>query len=303
MDYLLAMKLFVRSVELGNFSKAAASFNLKASSVSRHMSRLEEDLGATLLRRSTRQMLLTDAGAAFYDRAINILHEIEEARGTTRAFAAAPNGNLKIWALSEFGKRHLCGLLPKFMAKTPGVSIDLTLGDSEQQTASVQFDLSIQLGTPNDSRLYAQKLARNQYVVCCAPSYLERAQEPSFPSALREHNCLIHSKHETWQFGSAKSTVETLVEVDGNFRSNELEPLLSAALAGIGFARLPLWLVGLHLRDGLLVTVLNRYEVISSDNAIFAIYPEHKILSPKSRLFVEFLRGEFGSPPLWENYM
>lgn len=303
MDYLLAMKFFVRSVELGSFSNAAASFNLKASSVSRHVSRLEEDLGATLLRRSTRQMLLTDAGAAFYDRAINILHEIEEARATTRASATEPIGNLKIWAPSEFGKRHLCGLLPKFMAKTPGLSIDLTLGDAERRTASVQFDLSIQLGAPNDSQLYAQKFARNQYVVCCAPSYLERAQEPSSPSALLEHNCLIHSTYKTWKFGSTKSTVEVSVEVSGNFRSNELEPFLSATLAGIGFARLPLWLVGPHLRDGLLVTVLNRYEVISSDNAIFALYPERKILSPKIRVFVEFLLAEFGSPPHWEHYM
>jgi DNA-binding transcriptional LysR family regulator len=300
LDYLVAIRLFVRSVELGSFSKAAIAFDLKASSVSRHVSSLEQDLGATLFRRSTRQLLLTDAGTAFYDRASNILKEIEDARRATVAAVSEPIGNLKIWAPLEFGTQHVSALLPKFMAQTPGLSVDFTLGDADQDQSSVHFDLFIKIGEPSDSRFYAQRFARNQYVICCAPSYLERTPEPGFPSALRDHNCLVHGNRQVWQFGSAKSTVEVSVEIAGNFRSNQLRPVLAAALTGAGFARLPLWIAGEHLRNGQLITVLNRYEVISEDNAIYGIYPEKRSVSPKIRTFIEFLTSEWGSPPKWE---
>lgn len=300
LDYLQAMKMFVRSVELGSFSKAAASFGLKASSVSRHVGSLEDDLGTILFRRSTRQLLLTDAGSAFYERAASILANVEEARRSTSATATEPVGTLKLWAPVEFGKLHLSGIIPRFLAKSPGLSIDLTLGDSEQDTALPQFDLSIQIGEPTDSRFYAQKFARNQYVVCCAPSYFNRAPEPKFPSALRDHNCLVHSNRDTWYFGSAQSSVEVAVTVIGNFKSNRLEPILDVVRAGGGFARLPLWIAGRDITEGRLIPVLRNYEIVSADHTIYGLHPEKRSMSPKVRTFLEFLMVEFGTPPFWE---
>lgn len=300
MDYLQAMKMFVRSVDLGSFSKAAASFGLKASSVSRHVASLEEDLGAVLFRRSTRQLLLTDAGSTFYERATSILAQVEEVRRSTSADAAEPIGTLKLWAPVEFGKMHLSGMLPRFLAQSPGLSIDLVLDDRDQDVALPQFDLSIQIGEPADSRFYAQKFARNRYVVCCAPAYFDRAPEPKFPSALQEHNCLIHGNRDVWRFCSAKSSVEVAVTVAGNFQSNRLEPILDATAAGAGLARLPLWLAGRHLADGRLIPVFNNYEVVAPDHLIYGLHPEKRSMSPKIRTFLEFLIQEFGTPPYWE---
>ncbi len=301
LDYLQAMNMLVRSVELGSFSKAAASFGLKASSVSRYVANLEEDLGTVLFRRSTRQLLLTDAGAAFYERAAIILADVEEARRSTSEAAAEPVGTLKLWAPVEFGKLHLSSLLPRFLAASPGLSIDLTLGDSDQDTALPQFDLSIQIGEPADSRFYAHKFARNRYVVCCAPSYFDRAPEPQYPSGLRDHNCLLHSNRDVWRFGSAKSSVEVAVAVVGNFRSNRLEPVLEAALGGAGLARLPLWLAGRDLAARRLIPILTNYEIVSPDHTIYGLHPEKRSMSPKVRTFLEFLTHEVGTPPFWEN--
>lgn len=300
MDILLAMRLFVRSVESGSFSKAAATYGFKASSVSRQISSLEGDLGVTLFRRSTRQLSLTDAGLSFYDRAVSILADIEDARRSTAASIAEPTGTLRLRAPVEFGKLHLSALLPRFMTQAPGLSIDLTLADTDEEAPSAQFDFTIMIGEPADSRLYAQRFAYNRHVICCAPSYLNRAPQPDFPSALRDHNCLIHGDRTTWQFGSAKSTVEVSVEVAGNFRSNTLEPILAATLAGTGFARLPLWIAGNSLRNGDLRVVLDRYEAKSSDSAIYGLYPEKRSLSPKIRSFIEFMIGELGTPPHWD---
>lgn len=294
------MRLFVRSVETGSFSKAAAAYGLKVSSVSRQINSLEQDLGVTLFRRSTRQLLLTDAGSTFYERAITILAEIEQARHATNAMATEPTGNLRLMAPVEFGRLQLSNLLPKFMAQTPGISVDLLLTDPNTGNGFEQFDLSIQIGEPSSTRLYAQRFANNRYIICCTQGYLLRSAEPNVPSELREHNCLIYNSNANWVFGSANSTVEVSVEVVGNFRSNQFEPVLAATLAGGGLAKLPLWLVGEHLRKGTLRPVLQRYNVITPDSAIYGLYPEKRSMSPKVRAFIEFLMKEFGTPPHWE---
>jgi DNA-binding transcriptional LysR family regulator len=300
LDYLLTMRLFVRSVELGSFSKAAIAQNLTASSVSRHIASLEQDLGVSLFRRSTRQLLLTDVGMVFFEKATQILADVEEARRSTLAASGEPVGTLKLWAPSEFGEMHIAPLIPAFMAATPGLSVDLTLAAEEQNSSASQYDISIILGEPPESRFFSHKFARNQYAICCAPSYLKRALAPDFPSALQEHNCLLHADDSTWRFGSARSTVEVAITVSGNFRSNRLQPVLKAALAGAGFARLPFWLIGPHVRDGRLVTILGNYEPLATDNGIYGIYPERRSSTPKLRAFMDFITARIGAPPCWE---
>jgi DNA-binding transcriptional LysR family regulator len=295
------MRLFVRSVELGSFSRAALAYNLQVSSVSRHISNLEQDLGSTLLRRSTRAILLTDAGAAFYDRAARILEDLEQARRSASATASQPIGTLKLRAPTEFGELHLVPGIAAFMALTPGLSLDLHLTDEDLDTGSSQYDISILIGgTPEDTRFFAQKFATNRYMICCAPSYIARAAEPLVPSALRDHNCLVHGELQNWQFGSNRSTVEVAVTVSGNFRSNRQQAILAAALAGAGFARLPVWLAGPHLRAGSLLAILGNYEVMCADTMIYGLYPERSSASPKMRVFLEYYMNRIGATPYWE---
>jgi DNA-binding transcriptional LysR family regulator len=300
MDMFLSLRLFVSAVELGSFSKAARAYNFKVSSVSRQISSLEQDLGTTLFRRSTRQLLLTDAGMSLYDRAVRILADLEEARRSTATSASEAVGTLRLCAPIDFGRLHLTPLLPEFMASRPGLSVDVTLTDQTTDFESGRFDVSVIFGDPADNRLFAQKLAPNSYVICCARSYVDRATEPKFPSGLGDYNCITGEEHETWQFGSDRSTVEIAVTVAGNFRSNRREPILQAALAGAGFARLPLWLAGPHLRSGALVRILTNYRCKCHDDAIYGIYPEKRTASPKIRAFLDFLMSKIDTPPSWE---
>lgn len=300
MDMFLALRLFVSAVELGSFSKAARVFNFKVSSVSRQISSLEQDLGTTLFRRSTRQLLLTDSGASLYDRATRILADMEEARRSTATAASEAVGTLRLRAPFEFGRLHLTPLLPEFMASRPGLSVDIMLTDQTTDLEAARFDVSVMFGDPSDKRFFAQKLARNGYLICCARSYLDRATEPKFPSALGDYNCLTSEEHETWQFGSDRSTVEIAVTVSGNFRSNRLEPTLQAVLAGVGFGRLPYWIVGPYLRSGALVPVLTNYRCKCTDDTIYGIYPEKRTASPKIRAFLDFLLLKIEAPPSWE---
>jgi DNA-binding transcriptional LysR family regulator len=299
MDHLLAMRLFTTAVELGSFSRAAAHHNLQASSVSRHISNLEQDIGAVLFRRSTRQLLLTDAGSAFYERSTKILEDIAEARRLAGTSTTEAVGSLRIWAPTEFGMLHLTRLIPTFMAQHPGLSIDLVFGDADSELQSAQYDLAIQIGEPGDSRFYAHRFARNNYVACCAPQYFERMAEPNFPSALSDHNCLVHNGRKVWQFCSAKSSVDISVEVSGNFGSNIFSPILDATLSGAGIARLPRWLAGPYLADGRLVAVLERYQVQNQDAAIYGLYPEKRSSSPKIRAFIDFLSDEYSKISFW----
>jgi len=243
--------------------------------------------------------LLTDAGSAFYERATMILGEVSEAWRLASATSAETVGSLKVWAPIEFGMLYINALLPQFMARNPGLSVDLVLGEADSELRSAQYDLALQIGEPADSRFYAERFARNQYEICCAPSYLERVGEPNFPSALGEQNCLIHTERTNWQFSSAKSSVDISVEVSGNFRSNLLSPVLEAALAGAGFARLPLWLAGPHLEAGRLQSVLGKYQVKCQDHTIYGLYPEKRSTSPKIRAFIDFLTESFEQHTCW----
>lgn len=299
MDHLLAMRLFASSVELGNFSRAAAQHNFQTSSVSRYITSLEQELGTLLFRRSSRQLLLTDAGSTFYDHATKILSDVAEAWQIAGATSSEAVGSLKVWAPIEFGMMYINTLIPKFMALNPGLSVELILGEANSELRSAQYDLALQIGEPADSHFYAERFARNQYVICCAPSYIERVLEPSFPSVLGEHNCLIHAEHKNWQFSSAKSSVDISVEVSGNFQSNLLMPVLESTLAGAGFARLPLWLVGPHLIAGRLRTALDKYQVKCQDPTIYGLYPEKRTTSPKIRAFIDFLAENFKQHTYW----
>ena len=150
MDYFAAMRAFVRSVDLGSFSKAAGEEGVKVSTVSRHVSALEADLGAALLNRSTRNLHLTEAGATFYRHAIRILGEVEEARTATTSLNQRPRGVLRINIPGAFGRRHVMPHLPDFLAAYPDISVDATLTDATVNLIETGTDVAIRIGTLAD---------------------------------------------------------------------------------------------------------------------------------------------------------
>ena len=150
MDYFAAMRAFVRSVDLGSFSKAAAEEGVKVSTVSRYVTALEADLGAALLNRSTRSLHLTEAGTTFYQHALPILADVEEARLATTSLNQRPRGVLRINIPGAFGRRHVMPHLKDFLAAYPDIGVDATLTDATVNLIETGTDVAIRIGALAD---------------------------------------------------------------------------------------------------------------------------------------------------------
>lgn len=301
MDYLAAIRLFVRALELGSFSKAAVDCGAKVSSVSRAVAALEADLGVALFNRSTRRLNPTEAGGDFYERAVRILAEVEDARQQTAALNGRPQGLLKVNLPGAFGRRHVVPLLPGFLAAYPDIRIEATLTDATVNLIEVGADVAIRIGALPDSALVAKKLAPHRRVLCASPAYLA-GREPASPTEVAAENCLGFALQpsDRWFFERDGERVE--VAVKGSFKANDSEALLDVALAGLGVALLPTWLAGEALRAGQLVRLLPDWTagLAPGDRAIWGVYPPKKILSPKVRVFLDHIETGFGRPAIWD---
>ncbi|MGE5157213.1 MAG: LysR family transcriptional regulator [Gemmatimonas sp.] len=307
MDYLEAMTAFVRAVELGSFSKAAAEAGSKVSTVSRHVSGLEADLGAALLNRSTRRLNLTEAGRLFYERASQILAEVDDARNATRSLNARPQGLLRINIPSAFGRRHIMPHMKDFLDQYPDIRLDATLTDATVDLIETATDVAIRIGALVDSSLIAKKLVPLRRILVASPDYFDRTTPPIAPADLCGHQCLALALQptESWYYRAAHepSAPPAEVAVRGRLRTNDAEALREAVLAGLGIALLPTWLVSADLRIGSVVRLLEDYEWLiapGAERAIWGVYPPKKVVSPKVRTFLAFLEQRFGDPPYWE---
>jgi DNA-binding transcriptional LysR family regulator len=307
MDYFSAMTAFVRAVELGSFSKAAAEGGLKVSTVSRYVTALEADLGAALLNRSTRRLNLTEAGRTFYERATQILAEVDNARNATRSLNAHPQGLLRINIPSAFGRHHVMPHMKSFLTEYPDIRLDATLTDATVDLIETATDVAVRIGALVDSSVIAKKLAPQHRILVCSSDYLDRAPSLSEPSDLRHHECLAFALQPTgsWYCRPTADPSEPIVEVtvNGHLRANDSEVLRDAALTGLGIALLPTWLVSADVRAGQLIHVLQDHEWLLSpgpERAIWAVYPPKQIVSPKVRAFLAFIEKCFGRPPYWD---
>ncbi len=300
MDTLTGMRLFTRVVEAESFSEAARQLGLAPSSVSRQINALEDELGVRLLNRTTRRLSSTEAGLLYYERAVRILADAEEAKLAVSQLEATPKGTLRISAPISFGRLHIAAALPSFHARYPFVHIDLSASDSIVDLVAEGFDLGVRMGELEDSSLIARKLAPNRRVICGSPWYFERAKIPENPDDLAEHNCLTfayHARSNVWQLKGPEGTKK--VQVSGSLHTNNGEILLAAVLGGLGLAMLPTWHAGKDIQRGALEAVLTDYEVGPTSN-IYAVYPHNRHLAPKVRAFVDFLAQRFGPGPYWE---
>jgi DNA-binding transcriptional LysR family regulator len=307
MDYFAAMRAFVRAVDLGSFSKAATEASIKVSTVSRYVSALEADLGAALLNRSTRRLHLTEAGAAFYERAAVILVDIEDARHGIASLNAQPQGLLRINIPGAFGRRHIVPHLKDFRGAYPDIRLDVTLTDITVNLIECGADVAVRIGALADSALVARRLAPYRRMLVASPDYLQQHGPVDEPGDLSRHSCLIFALQPTdaWYFRSPdEPNADPLeIRVRGSFRANDSEALLSAALGHLGVALLPTWLLGADIRAGRLVPLLAGWECSIAqgpERAIWGVYPPKKIVSPKVRVFLSFFAERFGKPPYWD---
>jgi len=298
-DIIEAMRAFVRVVDAGGFAAAAREQGVTRSQLNKQVARLEEHLGAQLLRRSTRSVTPTDTGRSFYDRAQTVLTEVDSAVASARNQQDTPVGNLRLNAPMSFGTRHLGAVLGEYMTAYPDVHIEVVLNDRFVDPIEEGFDLSIRISEPrSQTSLISREISRTDRVLCAAPGYLERFGEPQLPADLSAHRCLHYGYQETglrWRLkgpGGPES-----VPVNCALWSNNGDLLRAAACAGQGVALLPTFIVDEALRLGELKQVLPDYRL--APLALQAIYPRHRHLSAKVRCFVALLEDRFGSMSNW----
>jgi DNA-binding transcriptional LysR family regulator len=250
------LEVFVRVIELGGFSAAARVCGMTPSAVSKLVARLEQRLGTRLVNRSTRQLQLTPEGCAFYERGVRILADLEEAERCVSEHDT-PRGRLRISANVPFGHHFLLPLAPKFLARNPDVTLDITLTDEVVDILEQRTDVAVRAGPMKSSNLMARKLGATRMVIVGAPAYLERHGIPGTPKELLSHNRLganYARARPGWPLRHAGEDI--VLPVTGNAQASDGEALRHLALAGLGLARLAAFQVREDLASGRLLPVL-----------------------------------------------
>jgi DNA-binding transcriptional LysR family regulator len=293
MDRLTLMATFVKAVELGSFSAVADELNLSPQLVGKQVKMLEQHLGVSLLNRTTRKQSLTDFGRSFYQRAKLILADMDAAEEMAAVTRGVPSGRLRINAPVTFGVSTLSPRLLEYMVKYPQVAVDLTLSNDIIDLVEDGYDVVFRIGELTDSGLKALPLKPYQMLLCAAPAYLARRPPLLTPWDLQEHECLAFAYSDGrshLHFEGPGGPID--VPITSRLTINQGDPLLSAAVAGLGVVLLPLELVNDALRKGTLVNVLPEYHVpVSPMNLLYA--PDRR-LTPKLRSFVDFVKATFG---------
>lgn len=300
MNRLSAIESFVKVAELKSFSEAAVRLNTSKSVVSRHITALEAQLGLRLFHRTTRSLALTEAGRGYFDRVSQILIDLEEADQSVSHLQVVPRGRLKVSAPMSFGFLHLAAVLPDFLAAYPELDVDVMMSDRFVDLVEDGFDVAVRIGALSDSSLIARKLAPIRRVICASPHYLEAHGIPKIPQDLRDHHCLCNSNQPSgreWRFNMPEGK-PLMVSVNGRMTMNNGDALRVAALNHLGLIDLPTFIVGRDLQAGTLVSVLEAY--VPQSLALHAVYSHARHLSPKVRVFIDFLASRFGPHPYWD---
>jgi DNA-binding transcriptional LysR family regulator len=299
MDKLQAMQLFVRVVDSGSYSDAAAQMGISRALASKLVQGLEESLGVRLLNRTTRRLSLTGTGQTYYRRVSELIARLAEAEAEAAEQQVEPSGRLRVTAPISFSTLQLAPLLAEFQSAHPRIALEMILGDRLVDLVEEGFDLAIRIARLADSSLVARSIAPCRLLCVAAPSYLERRGEPAGPDDLAGHDCLRYSlsaRADEWMFRRADALRR--VRVGGAISVNNGDFIAALAAAGSGIALLPSFIVADRLRGGSLVRVLRDWE--SPPIGIHAVYPQTPALPAKTRRLIDFLVERIGPQPIWD---
>ncbi len=296
MDLMQCIKTFVLVVETGSFARAAKRMNLSNASTTRHVAHLEAVLGGRLLNRTTRKLRVTEAGQGCFERFQRMLDDLDGAAQTVQAGTVQPQGLLRVSSTIQFWTNRVAPALPEFQRRYPKLSLHVSLTERIPDIVDEGYDVSLQIEPPHTQTLIAKPIVPLRRIVYASPDYVRRHGSPRLPEDLSQHNCLLYAHYAEridWQF--THDGVDHRVRVEGSLRSNDVNTLRICALAGLGVARGPVFLLTEDLNAGRLVQLLPDYE--SVDPHLWLIYSSRKLLSAKVRVFIDFLEERFATDP------
>ena len=290
---------FVRVVETGAFARAAERMGVSKSILSRRVARLEGQLGAKLLTRTAQGAHPTDIGQAYFERASNILSDLEAAQEVVAEAVTQVAGPIRISAPLSFGTEYLAPALADFAREHPRVELDVSLDDRTVDLAGGGYDLAVRIGNLKDSALVARRIAPVRAAVLASPDYLAERGRPEAPGDLERHDLLLYAnvgRGNQWRF----KVDGRWIHVGGHIRlrADNGELLREAACAGLGIVVLPTFIASPAIRAGKLEPILTDYPL--EDSGLHVVMPPGRATTARVRALVDFLAARFGPEPDWD---
>jgi DNA-binding transcriptional LysR family regulator len=283
------MRAFIDVVEAEGFSAAARKIGRSKALLSKYVRELEDELGALLLNRTTRQFSLTEAGHTYYQRASEIVREVDSLAEAVRQSSGDVRGRIKLSAARTFADAPIGQSLVDFARQHPDIVLDIHLDDRFVDLVEEGFDLAVRISRLENSSLIARRLGPFSIKLCAAPELIAKHGMPTRPQDLSHMPCIVDTNGRSlanWRFkGDGEDSVS--VNVSGPIEVNSPMAARAAAVSGLGFAILPDFIAAPDVASGKLVTVLD--DRILSGSGIFAVYPHRRYLPAKVRVFVDFL--------------
>lgn len=290
MDRLTSMRVFTLAAQAGTLSGAARILDMSPAMATKHVDSLEARLGVKLLHRTTRKLVLTDAGTAYLEAAQRILADVDEADAAATAQRTRATGLLRFNMPLSFGQRHIAPLLPAFCEIHPAVTLELGMTDAAVDLVDERWDIAVRIGQMHDETLQARRLGACHMSLCAAPSYLDQHGVPRTVADLAQHNCLGYTLSHTntpteWRFGEKGDIRQS---VRGNLRANNGEALLIAAVGGQGLVYEPNFILDESVTSGALVPLTLDHPAHEL-GGIYAVWPANRHPPAKVRAMVDFL--------------
>ena len=292
MELLNDMALFVEVVKAKGFRLAAEAVGMPNSTLSRRISALEKNIGLRLLHRTTRKIELTEAGQIYFERCKRIVDEARLAHEQLGDLLAQPKGLLRASLPVDFANIFLAPLIAEFADKYPGINFEFDLTPRLVDLVTEPFDIAIRMGHPPNSNLIARQLANLSCHLYATPSYLAKYGEPSGPTDLAHHECVVFksAKAGIWLLHNATEKIE--VTVSGRFQLNSVGLIRRLATLDQGIAVLPAEIVAEDVASGRLRRILSDWQAPSIP--VYAM-TETRLLPAKTQRFIDFLRERFSS--------
>ena len=297
MDKIASLRAFVQVVEAGGFAAAAREMGTTRSTVNKLVIALETSLGSPLLTRSTRKVVPTETGLAFYERSLDILNRYDEAISAVVELQERPTGRLRVNAPMSFGAQHLSPLIGRYMAEYPDVHVDLVLSDRFVDPIEEGFDITFRIGESQTlTSLVTVEVMAIERLMCASPAYLEQAPRLETPNDLTLHRCLHYGYLDSgnrWRLHAQNGMASDARSYPINcvMWSNNGTVLYHAALADQGITMLPSFIVGPALADQRLQPVLADYG--PTPIYLSALYPRRRHLSTKVRLLLDMVMAQY----------
>jgi DNA-binding transcriptional LysR family regulator len=288
MDRIDAMQAFVAVADLRGFAPAARKLGLSPSGVTRLVAALEDRLGARLLQRTTRSVMLTDAGARYLERIRRILADVEEAEGSVQDERARPSGRLVVSAPIGFGRLHVSPVMSAYLKRYPQVSGELRLSDRMINLVEDGVDLAVRIGHLPDSSLVARHVGEMRRIVVASSGYLKQRGEPKTPEAIASHETIqfgVTAAAPDWRF--VEGSREIRVMTTPRFITNSADAAIQYAEQGGGLTRVMAYQAAEAIKGKRLQIVLAKFEQPALP--IHIVYPTSRLLSAKVRTFIDLV--------------